>query len=191
MHTDGDLSAYLVSKGLLLNEELETLKIELLNEAVTIGRDSSNQVTINFRTISHQHAKITCESDTWYIEDLSSKNGIFINDIKIKETPSVLTEGDVVSLGGVEFDFGLKRPQLLLRQDTITQFSTQAMDFDDKNLNDQTMHFSNVQIKQELDEQESSKPWYKSWKFYLVIGSLFISLAVAAYIFLYTDLIKL
>jgi pSer/pThr/pTyr-binding forkhead associated (FHA) protein len=119
MHTNSKLSAYLKSTGLLLNDKLEKLQIELPYENLTMGRGLANDVCINIRTVSDHHAQISFEKDHWFIKDINSKNGILVNQDKIQSSHE-LKERDTVSIGGVEFYFCLNKPQVLPHQDSIS-----------------------------------------------------------------------
>ena len=158
MHTDSKISAYLKSTGLLLDDKLDNLQIELLNENVTIGRDKSNDISIKVRTVSNQHAKITHQEDRWFIEDLQSKNGTLINEYKIKSNQE-LNGGDTVSIGGVAFSFRLNKPEVLLRQDSITsELDKQMLDQGEQFQGiDQTMHFNSADLASALKQTTYQK----------------------------------
>jgi len=46
---------------------------------VTIGRDYVNQILLVDQTVSRQHARLTLRDGKWYVEDLKSRNGTFLN----------------------------------------------------------------------------------------------------------------
>ena len=48
--------------------------------------------------ISRHHAKIIYDSNEWYIIDMTSLNGTFVNDIKVGK--SRLADGDTIQFGG-------------------------------------------------------------------------------------------
>ncbi|MEE8423885.1 MAG: FHA domain-containing protein [Thermodesulfobacteriota bacterium] len=50
---------------------------------VTLGRDPSNKIRLDNLLVSRFHAKIYKQGLPFYIEDLKSKNGVFINGKKI------------------------------------------------------------------------------------------------------------
>ncbi len=52
---------------------------ELTQFPFSIGRNRGNDLQLNIPTISGRHAQITLESDTYYINDLNSGNGTFLN----------------------------------------------------------------------------------------------------------------
>ena len=47
---------------------------------------------------SSRHAALTPQSDGWWIEDLSSRNGTFIDDERLS-TPRQLKIGDIIRIG--------------------------------------------------------------------------------------------
>ena len=63
----------------------------------TIGRKDSD-ITLDDPKVSNLHAKVTCEEGQYYIWDLASKNGVFVNGERIwARTP--LKENDMVKMG--------------------------------------------------------------------------------------------
>ncbi len=70
----------------------------LEGDQLTIGRDSSNAVTINDAEVSRKHARMNFQGGKYVIEDLGSTNGTFVNGQRLAG-PVVLKSGDVVSLG--------------------------------------------------------------------------------------------
>jgi hypothetical protein len=63
------------------------------------GRDSECSLTIDSRTVSRQHARITVLASAVTIEDLASTNGTRINGARVSAATR-LAAGDEVSLGG-------------------------------------------------------------------------------------------
>lgn len=70
----------------------------LTTPEVTIGRETSNTITINDAEVSRRHAKMELHGSAYVIEDLGSTNGTFVNGKRITGT-QVLNAGDVVSFG--------------------------------------------------------------------------------------------
>ena len=56
----------------------------LTQPEMTLGRDSTADITVSDQSISRKHAKITKETSKVFITDLGSSNGTFINDKKIE-----------------------------------------------------------------------------------------------------------
>lgn len=78
-------------------------------EEISVGRDLSNQLLIDDRSISRMHCRIKLEGDCWRISDLDSHNGTFVNDIPINE--HCLAHGDRVKIGSSLFVFLLNNSQ--------------------------------------------------------------------------------
>jgi pSer/pThr/pTyr-binding forkhead associated (FHA) protein len=70
--------------------------------AASIGRDSDNQVVVDETTVSGRHAAIVYREGRWWIEDLGSKNGTWVNDRQVQR-PQPLNPGDVLQVGRVSF----------------------------------------------------------------------------------------
>jgi hypothetical protein len=66
-----------------------------------LGRGPSVDIIIPSRRISRQHAKIIYTPKGYYIEDLESRNGTFVNGELLGSTGHRLSIGDEIVLGGV------------------------------------------------------------------------------------------
>ena len=69
---------------------------------VRIGRQSDNDVQFDPRqdvSVSGYHAEIYRDGEAFFIKDLQSRNGTFVNSHKIDQ-PVLLKEGDVVQISG-------------------------------------------------------------------------------------------
>jgi pSer/pThr/pTyr-binding forkhead associated (FHA) protein len=72
--------------------------------SVLIGRGQDNDIVINHPSVSTRHARIFIGSDgKFYIEDLKSSNGVFVNRERIKVSP--LKNGDEILFGIYPMDF--------------------------------------------------------------------------------------
>lgn len=69
-----------------------------------IGRDESNDVVLKDRFISKKHARIIKDQGIYFIEDLNSANGIYLNGERINEAIE-LKDKDLIDIGQVEFLF--------------------------------------------------------------------------------------
>jgi hypothetical protein len=73
-----------------------------LGAATSIGRDLDNEIVLADPTVSARHAVVSRRSGAWWLEDLASTNGTFVNGRQIApETPELLRSGDVVQIGEV------------------------------------------------------------------------------------------
>ena len=76
---------------------------ELSGDEVSIGRDLTNQITINDKSVSRHHCLLKQENGQFKITDLESHNGTFVNETPAKEHP--LLHGDRVRVGDSLFLF--------------------------------------------------------------------------------------
>ena len=64
---------------------------------IIIGRDAGSDIQIDNIAISREHARIVKGPNDYFIEDLNSSNGIFINGRKINK--KFLKTGDEIVIG--------------------------------------------------------------------------------------------
>ena len=76
--------------------------IEIKQAEVIVGRDPNNRIYIPDETISAQHCRIYFSDQQWWINDLNSTNGTYLND-EIIDRPCVVTDGDMIMFGQVKF----------------------------------------------------------------------------------------
>ena len=73
--------------------------IPILEPVITLGRQNSNDVVVAEVGVSRQHAEIASTKSRYYLRDLSSTNGTFVNGTKIGEESHLLEDGDKIRLG--------------------------------------------------------------------------------------------
>jgi hypothetical protein len=71
-----------------------------LDAITTFGRDVNNAVVVDDEFVSAEHAVLTFRGRTWYVEDLCSTNGTFVNGSPV-EGVAPLGYGDEIQLGQV------------------------------------------------------------------------------------------
>ena len=79
-------------------------KYSLANEMNLIGRAMSCDVRFQDSSVSLKHAKIICENERYYIQDLKSTNKTFLNDKEVKRKMR-LKDGMYIRFGDVECEF--------------------------------------------------------------------------------------
>ncbi len=87
-----------------LNYSGEISENIILDSVNTIGRDRENTIIINDGYISKRHAIIMEKEDGFYIEDLNSSNGTYLNDQAIEDSIK-LNEGDIISFGELSYRY--------------------------------------------------------------------------------------
>lgn len=93
-------------------------------EPQLVGR-SSEALPLADNTVSRRHAELTPDSGLWYIRDLGSQNGTFVNGQKIAGRTQ-LRAGDQIRTGATLFVFGRSRERSDL--DTVRLVPASQMD---------------------------------------------------------------
>jgi len=84
-----------------------------------IGRAADAEIQIESPKVSRRHARITVDGDAAVVEDLGSKNGTFVGDVRITG-PTPLNHGDQLRLGQLA---ALLRIVIADHESTVTELS--------------------------------------------------------------------
>jgi PAS domain S-box-containing protein len=96
-----------VTELYMINGPLAGLTFEIENDVTTIGRSSGNSIIIKDLSISRKHAKVTLSGEKYFIEDLGSQNGTWINGHSMSPGYQIqLKEGDFISIGDISMSVG-------------------------------------------------------------------------------------
>ncbi len=77
---------------------------KIARDQIFIGRDPSCDISIDDGDVSRRHARVSAERNKFYIEDLGSSNGTFVNSRPI-EGKVELKHTDIVQIGSNVFVF--------------------------------------------------------------------------------------
>ena len=77
--------------------------IELGEGGIIIGRNPECEIQLFAQNVSRRHACIAFYNEEYYIEDLDSTNGTYVNGIDIVKC--VLRDHDQIEIGGVKILF--------------------------------------------------------------------------------------
>lgn len=91
------------SAMLLLQTPSGPQAIPLESTLVSLGRGLGNDVILEDTRVSRHHAQLRYRQRRFWVTDLGSTNGTFVNGQRVTET--ALRDGDVLSLGGLELTF--------------------------------------------------------------------------------------
>jgi FHA domain-containing protein len=69
-----------------------------LRSPTDVGRAASCAITVEDTYVSQQHARFFDRDGSWFVEDLGSTNGTYLNDQRVSQ-PAEVHAGDVVRLG--------------------------------------------------------------------------------------------
>jgi pSer/pThr/pTyr-binding forkhead associated (FHA) protein len=78
-----------------------------LSPVMGIGRSASNAIVVEDDYVSSEHALLSLRGSQWWLEDLNSRNGTQLNEINL-DSPTVVTIGDVMTIGNTRFKLELK-----------------------------------------------------------------------------------
>lgn len=79
-------------------------------DLTTIGRTNGNDLIISGRTVSRRHAKLWFDaaSGHWYLADIQSANGTFVNSARLQPNQAVaLHDGDMLNFGDEIVQFNI------------------------------------------------------------------------------------
>ncbi|MEX0938295.1 MAG: SpoIIE family protein phosphatase [Pirellulales bacterium] len=85
----------------------------LEGEQAVLGRHPECDVVLDVAAVSRQHARIVRDGETYFLEDLGSRNGTFLNGNMIEGRQS-LHEGDQVVICDLAFSFYSREPSDML-----------------------------------------------------------------------------
>lgn len=78
--------------------------VPLRTENVLVGRSMACDIRLENESISLKHAKLICQDNKWYIQDLKSTNGTYLNHKKVQRKMR-LRDNMLVQFGQVECEF--------------------------------------------------------------------------------------
>lgn len=100
------------------------IKVVPLNkDRMTLGRRPYNDIVVDNLAVSGEHAALQVIGKDYFIEDLNSTNGTFINEQKVKR--QILKNGDTIEIGKYSIKYVL--------DGVNSQTSTSASDFESFN----------------------------------------------------------
>jgi len=88
-----------VTPKLHITHGLASATYSVTSSQTTIGRALANDFQIVAEGISRAHARIMRKGAEYWILDLQSKNGTFVNGHRVKEEKRRLKHGDIIELG--------------------------------------------------------------------------------------------
>jgi pSer/pThr/pTyr-binding forkhead associated (FHA) protein len=77
--------------------------VPLLPITMSIGREHDNNIELKDEDVSRYHARILYEEGRFFVEDLESSSGTWVNGVRQRR--SALGDGDVIRIGTTELAF--------------------------------------------------------------------------------------
>lgn len=84
--------------SIIMEGDPENEKISFSQNEISIGREPSCDIHLPDPVISVKHARLIYRNMHWWIEDLMSTNGTYLNDERV-ESPTILINGDELRIG--------------------------------------------------------------------------------------------
>ena len=84
------------------DKKIKILELDV-GDSVTLGRSSKSDIKLDDDQLSSTHLKITLKNQGMVVEDLNSKNGIFLNKIRIEKSEMFM--GDELKIGKTKISF--------------------------------------------------------------------------------------
>jgi len=106
-------------KMVVLSSNFAGKEFELSRPQMIIGRTDENDIVVNHRSISRNHAKVVREPETgrYTISDLQSSNGVRVNGQDYGKVE--LRRGDVIDLGHVRLRFVEPGEDFIFSRDAV------------------------------------------------------------------------
>lgn len=103
---------------LIKSEQGQESQKQFSESQLLIGRDKKCDITIMDEALSAHHARLTHHHGQWWLEDLNSTNGTFLNREKLT-TPAVVITGDQFRCGNTMFGIQVEDSDGLSPSNTI------------------------------------------------------------------------
>ena len=78
-------------------------RFPLTKSTITVGRGPQCDLQVVTHFVSREHARLTVSSGATLIEDLGSRNGVFVNSVRVDRRR--LQQGDLITIGETQFRF--------------------------------------------------------------------------------------
>jgi membrane associated rhomboid family serine protease/uncharacterized RDD family membrane protein YckC len=75
------------------------------DKPTVVGRESGVDLLVDNESISRRHGTVAATEGTFFVTDLSSSNGIYINGSRLGTSPAALKDGDSIRFGSLDFTF--------------------------------------------------------------------------------------
>lgn len=87
----------------------------LTEQGLQIGRALDNSIILNHAIVSRRHAALELRGGDAWVRDLGSRNGVFVNRLRVKEAQ--LAHGDIVRVGPFELRYEDRAAQSIVLDD--------------------------------------------------------------------------
>jgi DNA-binding NtrC family response regulator/pSer/pThr/pTyr-binding forkhead associated (FHA) protein len=120
-------NARILLKG---NKSGKDVVFSLSGRENVIGRDLAAEITVPDARVSRRHAIVSSESDRFFLVDLESSNGTFLNGAKCRKSP--LTDGDEIRVGNSTLVFHTVREDAAAKDVVLSSEPLSTIVFSDR-----------------------------------------------------------
>ncbi len=111
---------------IITRDDAKVDEITVEQQSLRIGRTSDNDIHIAEPTVSAHHAEIIADGGYWYVLDLRSTNGTFVNGKRIVR--HLLDHGDIIVIGRHKLIYEASTSDRLRRKELTLELSRNELD---------------------------------------------------------------
>jgi len=91
----------------IIKGDLEGKIFYIDNEEALIGRTEECDVEVNDLEVSRRHFRLFVENNRWFVQDLGSTNGTYVNKLRVDRY--IVNPGDKIKVGQTLFRFNVEK----------------------------------------------------------------------------------
>ncbi|MFC5607794.1 FHA domain-containing protein [Variovorax soli] len=88
---------------IILSKDRSAKQVYISGRMTTIGRNPTNSLVVDRDRVSRKHAVIDWDGEQYTIIDIGSRNGTFVNGLRISQR--LLRNGDTITVGDCDLRF--------------------------------------------------------------------------------------
>ncbi len=127
-------------------------RYELTRDEQFMGRSPACEISVDVGAVSRQHAKIVHEHGVYFVEDLKSRNGTFVNGRSVSDERHRLRDGDRIRICDVEFTFRSSGDPSVHLADADHELGSVLIDDDDQASSIASAVMTEVRVELPKDE---------------------------------------
>jgi hypothetical protein len=78
-------------------------RVELQGDELVLGRGELSDILVDSEEVSRHHARFVRVDDEYQVQDLESRNGVYLNGLKVNL--AILREGDELQFGDLVYSY--------------------------------------------------------------------------------------
>ena len=98
-------TAYLKYSGKKKDLDFKIYDTYAVGDDTGVGKNKKSDICLPTSVIAPNHARIFYADGNFYVEDLGSKNGTFVNGKELTKHPARIKNGDKIAFANIKFVF--------------------------------------------------------------------------------------